>query len=115
MTVTIYHNARCATSRKALATIRESGVEPVIIEYLKNPPSRVRLKELIVAMGGGTRAALRDKEKLYSELGLGDPDKGDHELLDVMLAHPILIDRPIVVTPKGVRLCRPAEVVRELI
>jgi arsenate reductase len=111
MTVTIYHNPNCGTSRNVLAMIRQSGEEPVVIEYLKNPPSRERLKELITAMGIPVRALLREKGTPYAELGLGDPKWSDEQLLDFMIAHPILINRPVVVTPKGVKLCRPSEAV----
>jgi arsenate reductase len=111
MSVTIYHNPDCGTSRNTLAMIRQSGTEPNIIEYLKNPPSRTRLTELIKAMEIPVRALLREKGTPYAELGLADPKWTDDELLDFMLAHPILINRPIVVTPKGVRLCRPSETV----
>jgi arsenate reductase len=115
MSVTIYHNPACGTSRNTLAMIRQSGVEPVVIEYVKTPPSRETLKELIAAMGMTPRALLREKGTPYKELGLGDPKWSDDELLDFMMAHPILINRPIVVTPKGVRLCRPSEDVIELL
>ena len=115
MTVTIYHNPKCGTSRNVLAMIRASGEEPVVIEYLKNPPTRERLKALIAAMGITTRALLREKGTPYSELGLGDPKWSDDQLLDFMIAHPILINRPIVVTPKGVRLCRPSEAVLDIL
>ena len=115
MTVTIYHNPACGTSRNTLAMIRQSGEEPVVIEYLKTPPSRERLVELIAAMGVPVRALLREKGTPYAELGLADPKWTDDELIDAMLAHPILINRPIVVTPKGVRLCRPSEVVLEIL
>ena len=115
MTVTIYHNPKCATSRNVLAMIRRSGEEPVVIEYLKNPPSRERLKELIAVMGIPVRALLREKGTLYAELGLGDPKWTDEELIDFMTAHPILINRPIVVTPKGARLCRPSETVLDIL
>jgi arsenate reductase len=115
MTVTIYHNPKCGTSRNVLAMIRASGEEPVVIEYLKNPPTRERLKELIVAMGISVRELLREKGTPYAELGLGDPKWSDDELLDVMIAQPILINRPIVVTPKGVRLCRPSEAVLDIL
>ncbi len=111
MTVMIYHNPACGTSRNTLAMIRQSGEEPVVIEYLKTPPSRERLKELIAAMGAPVRALLRQNGTPYAELGLDDPKWTDEQLIDFMLAHPILINRPIVVTPKGVRLCRPSEVV----
>jgi arsenate reductase len=115
MTVTIYHNPDCGTSRNTLAMIRQSGVEPDIIEYLKTPPSRHTLKELIAAMEIPVRTLLREKGTPYKQLGLDDPRWTDDELLDFMLAHPILINRPIVVTPKGVRLCRPSEAVIDLL
>jgi arsenate reductase (glutaredoxin) len=113
--VTIYHNPSCGTSRQTLATIRQSGEEPEVIEYLKTPPSRGRLAELIKAMRIPVRALLREKETPYAELGLADPKWSDDELIDYMLAHPILIQRPIVVTPKGVRLCRPSDLVLDLL
>jgi arsenate reductase (glutaredoxin) len=115
MTVTIYHNPQCGTSRNVLAMIRASGEEPVVIEYLKSPPTRERLKELIAAMGIPVRALLREKGTPYAELGLGDTKWSDDQLLDFMLTHPILINRPIVVTPKGVRLCRPSEAVLDVL
>jgi arsenate reductase len=115
MSVTIYHNPDCGTSRNTLAMIRQSGVEPVIIEYLKKPPSRERLIELIVGMGIPTRALLRQKGTPYAELGLGENKWSDNDLVDFMLVHPILINRPIVVTPKGVKLCRPSETVLDLL
>ena len=115
MSVTIYHNPACGTSRNTLAMIRQSGEEPEIIEYLKNPPDRARLLELIGAMGISARALLRQKGTPYAELGLSDPRWSDDELIDFMLAHPILINRPIVVTPKGTRLCRPSETVLDLL
>ncbi len=115
MTITIYHNPKCGTSRNVLAMIRASGEEPVVIEYLKNPPTRERLKELIAAMGIPARALLREKGTPYAELGLGDPKWSDDELLDFMMQHPILINRPIVVTPKGARLCRPSEAVLDIL
>ncbi|MGO9004257.1 MAG: arsenate reductase (glutaredoxin) [Beijerinckiaceae bacterium] len=115
MNVTIYHNPDCGTSRNTLAMIRQSGEEPVVIEYLKSPPSRARLTELIKAMGISVRALLREKGTPYKELGLADPKWTDDELMDVMLTHPILINRPIVETPKGVRLCRPSEKVLEIL
>ncbi|MDD1517881.1 MULTISPECIES: arsenate reductase (glutaredoxin) [Bradyrhizobium] len=115
MTVTIYHNPACGTSRNTLAMIRQSGTEPVVVEYLKTPPSRDELKELIATMGIPVRALLREKGTPYKELGLDDPKWSDDELLDLMLAHPILINRPIVVTPKGTRLCRPSEAVIDLL
>jgi arsenate reductase (glutaredoxin) len=115
MTVTIYHNPSCGTSRNTLAMIRQSGEEPEVIEYLKTPPTRARLVELIAAMGMSPRALLREKGTPYAELGLADPKWSGDELVDAMLAHPILINRPIVVTPKGVRLCRPSELVLDLL
>lgn len=115
MTVTIYHNPDCGTSRNTLAMIRQSGEEPVVIEYLQNPPTRARLVELIAAMGMPVRELLRQKGTPYEALGLGDPVRTDEELIDAMLAHPVLINRPIVVTPKGVRLCRPSEAVLDLL
>ena len=115
MSIVIYHNPACGTSRNTLAMIRQSGEEPEIIEYLKTPPSRERLKGLIAAMGIPVRALLREKGTPYHDLGLGDPKWSDEELIDVMLAHPILINRPIVVTPKGVRLCRPSEAVLDIL
>ena len=115
MSVTIYHNPDCGTSRNVLAAIRQSGEEPEVIEYLKAPPSRERLVELIEAMGIPVRALLREKGTPYAELGLADPKWTDDELIDFMLKHPILINRPIVVTPKGVKLCRPSEAVLDLL
>ena len=115
MTVTIWHNPACGTSRNTLAMIRASGEEPVIIEYLKEPPGRDRLKELIAAMGITPRDLLREKGTPYAELGLSDPALSDDQLLDAMLAHPILINRPIVETPRGTRLCRPSEAVLDLL
>ena len=113
--ITIYHNPRCGTSRNTLAMIRNSGEEPVVIEYLKTPPSRAKLVELIAAAGLGVRGIMRAKEALFTELGLGDPAKTDEALIDAMMAHPILINRPIVVTPLGTRLCRPSEVVLDIL
>jgi arsenate reductase (glutaredoxin) len=115
MMVTIYHNPDCGTSRNTLAIIGQSGEEPVIIEYLKTPPSRAQLQELIAAMGISVRTLLREKGTPYAELGLADPKWTDGELLDFMMAYPILINRPIVVTPKGVRLCRPSEAVLHIL
>jgi arsenate reductase len=115
MTVTIYHNPDCGTSRNTLAMIRQSGEDPVIIEYLKTPPTRAQLKDLIAAMGISARALLREKGTPYAELGLADPKWTADELLDLMMAYPILINRPIVVTPKGVRLCRPSEAVLDIL
>ena len=115
MDVIIYHNPDCGTSRNTLAMIRNAGVEPHVIEYLRTPPSRTMLKQLIARMGITVRVLLREKGTPYAELGLGDPGKTDDQLLDAMLAHPILINRPIVVSPKGVRLCRPSEEVLDLL
>lgn len=115
MSVTIYHNPSCGTSRNVLAMIRASGEEPEIIEYLKTPPDRARLIELIKAMGLSPRALLRQKGTPYAELGLADPEWSDEELIDFMLKHPILINRPIVVTQKGTKLCRPSEAVLGLL
>lgn len=115
MAITIYHNSACGTSRSTLALIRATGVEPEVIDYQKNPPSRERLKELIAAAGLTVRAGMRDKGDLYQELGLGNPDLPDEALFDAMMAHPVLINRPFVVTEKGVRLCRPAELVRDIL
>lgn len=115
MTIIIYHNPACGTSRNTLAMIRQSGEEPEVIEYLKNPPSRQRLRELIAAMGISVRDLLREKGTPYKELGLSDPKWSDDELMDFMLAHPVLINRPIVVTSKGVKLCRPSEAVLDIL
>ena len=115
MTVTIYHNPACGTSRNVLAIIEASGETPVVIEYLKTPPDRARLLELIAAMGIAPRALLREKGTPYAELGLGNSELQDDELLDAMLAHPILINRPIVETAKGTLLCRPSELVLGLL
>lgn len=115
MTVTIYHNPACGTSRNTLAMIRNAGVEPTVIEYLKTPPSRATLIELIAAMGVPVREVLRQNGTPYENLGLGDPKWSDDQLIDFMLEHPILINRPIVVTPLGTRLCRPSERVLDLL
>ena len=115
MTITIYHNPDCGTSRNTLAIIRQSGEEPEVIEYLKTPPSREKLVELIGAMAMTPRQLLREKGTPYAELGLGDPKWSDDEILDFMLAHPILINRPIVVTPRGVVLARPSEAVLDIL
>ncbi|MDN7179356.1 arsenate reductase (glutaredoxin) [Caballeronia sp. SEWSISQ10-4 2] len=115
MSVTIYHNPDCGTSRNTLAMIRNAGIEPEIIEYLKTPPTRDVLTDLIARAGLTVRAALREKGTPYADLGLGDPSLGDEQLLDAMLEHPILINRPLVVTPLGVRLCRPSEVVLDIL
>ena len=113
--ITIYHNPECGTSRNTLAIIRHSGIEPEIVEYLQTPPSKQRLHELIAAMGLPVRAAIREKGTPYAALQLADPKWSDDELMDFMLAHPILINRPIVVTPLGVKLCRPSEAVLEIL
>lgn len=113
--ITIYHNPRCGTSRNTLAMIRNSGVEPTVIEYLKTPPTRETLVELIAAAGLGVRGIMRAKEAMFSELGLADPAKTDGELIEAMMTHPILINRPIVVTPLGTRLCRPSELVLDIL
>jgi arsenate reductase len=115
MDVIIYHNPDCGTSRNTLGLIRNAGIEPHVIEYLKTPPTRALLKQLIDRMGMPVRRALREKGTPFRELGLSDPALTDDQLLDAMMAHPILINRPIVVTPMGVRLCRPSETVIELL
>jgi arsenate reductase len=115
MDITIYHNPKCGTSRNTLAMIRNAGIEPQVIEYLDNPPDRERLKELIVKAGLTVKAALREKGTPYHELGLDNPDLSDDALLDAMLTHPILINRPFVQTPRGVRLCRPSELVLDIL
>ena len=115
MTISIYHNPACGTSRKTLAMIRESGAEPKVIEYLKNPPTREKLRALLDAMGMSARELLRKKGTPYAELGLDDPKWTQEELIGFMLEHPILIERPIVETPKGTRMCRPSETVLDLL
>ena len=115
MDVIIYHNPDCGTSRNTLALIRNAGIEPHVIEYLKAPPSRTLLKQLIERMGVSVRAVIREKGTPYAELGLSDPNLTDDQLLDAMLAHPILINRPIVVTPWGVKLARPSEAVLDIL
>ncbi len=115
MTVTIYHNPACGTSRNTLAMIRAAGIEPQVIEYLKTPPSRETLKAIVAASGGSVRTLIREKAPPYVALGLADPSLSDDALLDAMLAEPILINRPIVVTPKGTALCRPSERVLDLL
>jgi arsenate reductase len=115
MSITIYHNPNCGTSRNVLGLIRNSGEEPRVIEYLKTPPSRDELKDLIKRMGIPVREVLRRKGTPYDALGLGDPALTDDALLDAMMAHPILINRPIVVTPLGVKLCRPSETVLDIL
>jgi len=115
MDIVIYHNPACGTSRNTLAMIRNAGIEPHVIEYLKTPPSREMLVQLIGRMGISARALLREKGTPYVDLGLGNPDLTDDQLLDAMMAQPVLINRPIVVSPKGVRLCRPSEAVLDLL
>ncbi len=115
MSITIYHNPACGTSRNTLAMIRQSGAEPEVIEYLETPPSREKLVELIGAMDMSPRALLRQKGTPYDELGLGNDKWSDDELIDFMMAHPILINRPIVVTGKGTKLCRPSEAVLDIL
>ncbi len=114
-TITIYHNPACGTSRNVLGLIRNSGEEPTIIEYLKTPPDRDTLQALIAAMGVPVRDVLREKGTPYAELDLGNPKWSDDDLIGFMLQHPILINRPIVVTPLGTRLCRPSEAVLDLL
>ena len=113
--VTVFHNPACGTSRNVLALIRNAGIEPRVVEYLRNPPSRAELQEMIRTAGLSVRQALREKGTLYHELGLGNEALTDDQLLDAMLAHPILINRPFVVTERGTRLCRPSETVLELL
>ena len=115
MTVTIYHNAQCGTSRNTLALIRNTGIEPVIVDYLASPPERAALAAMIGAAGLTVREAMRSKEPVFAELGLADPALPDSALLGAMLAHPVLINRPFVVTPIGVRLCRPSELVLDIL
>jgi arsenate reductase (glutaredoxin) len=115
MDVVIYHNPDCGTSRNTLGLIRNAGVEPHVVEYLKTPPSRQMLQQLIARMNVTVRDLLREKGTPYAELGLAEPTLSDAALLDAMMAHPILINRPIVVTPLGVRLCRPSEAVLDLL
>lgn len=115
MKAVIYHNPRCGTSRNTLALIRHAGIEPELIEYLLTPPTRERLVELIAAAGLSVRGAIRSKEKPYLELGLDDASLSDDALLDAMLTHPILIQRPLVQTELGTRMCRPSEVVLEIL
>ncbi|WCS25614.1 arsenate reductase (glutaredoxin) [Methylobacterium sp. NMS14P] len=113
--VVIYHNPACGTSRNTLAMIRNAGIEPHVIEYLKTPPARALLLQLLDRAGLSVRDVLREKGTPYAELNLGDPDLTDWQLLDAVAAHPILLNRPLVVTPKGVRLCRPSEAVLDLL
>ena len=113
--IVIYHNPECGTSRNALAMIRNAGIEPHVVEYLKTPPSRALLENLIERAGISPRALLREKGTPYADLGLDNPELADAQLVDAMMAHPILINRPLVVSPLGVRLCRPSEAVLDLI
>ena len=113
--IIIYHNPECGTSRNTLAMIRNAGIEPHVVEYLKTPPSRALLESLIERAGISPRALLREKGTPFAELGLGNPELTDAQLLDAMMAHPILINRPLVVSPLGVKLCRPSEAVLDLI
>lgn len=113
--VTIYHNPACGTSRNVLALIREAGIEPKIVEYLSRPPDRATLLDLLHRMRARPRDILREKGTPYAQLGLSAPHWSDEQLIDFMMAHPILINRPIVVTPRGVKLCRPSQSVRELL
>ena len=113
--IVIYHNPDCGTSRNTLAMIRNAGIEPHVIEYLKTPPSRALLEQLMARMGISVRDLLREKGTPYAELGLGDPGLSDAALLDAMMEHPVLINRPIVVSPLGVKLCRPSEAVLDIL
>ena len=113
--ITIYHNPACGTSRNTLALIRNSGAEPDVIEYLKTPPGKERLQQLLAAMGIPARELLRQKGTPYEELGLGDPKWTEDELVDFMVQHPILVNRPVVVTPLGAKLCRPSELVLDIL
>lgn len=115
MSITIYHNPACGTSRNVLALIRHAGLEPTIVEYLKTPPSKAQLRELVAATGQPLRALLREKGTPYAELGLSDPKWSDEQLLDFIGQHPILMNRPVVVTPLGTKLCRPSEAVLEIL
>ncbi|GJE68800.1 arsenate reductase (glutaredoxin) [Methylorubrum podarium] len=113
--VVIYHNPACGTSRNTLAMIRNAGIEPHVIEYLKTPPSRALIRQMLARAGLSVRDVLREKGTPYAELGLGDPALTDAQLLDAVAAHPVLLNRPLVVSPKGVRLCRPSEAVLDLL
>jgi arsenate reductase len=115
MDIKILHNSRCGTSRTTLGLLRDAGHEPEVVDYLANPPEREQLREMIARAGLSVRDAVRSKEALFGELGLDAADVGDEALLDAMVANPILINRPFVVTPKGVRLCRPADLVNEIL
>ncbi|GJE47028.1 Arsenate reductase [Methylobacterium tardum] len=113
--VVIYHNPECGTSRNTLAMIRNAGIEPHVVEYLKTPPNRTLVRQLLARAGLSVRDALREKGTPFAELGLGDPALSDEQLLDAVEAHPVLLNRPLVVSPKGVRLCRPSEAVLDLL
>lgn len=113
--VTIYHNPTCGTSRKVLGMLREAGIEPRVIEYLKTPPSRSEMKTLLTQMGMTPRQILRRKGSLFAELSLDDPAKNDEALLDALQAHPILMERPVVVSARGTKVCRPADLVKDLL
>ena len=115
MQITIYHNPQCSNSRGALAILQGAGHAPCVVEYLKTPPTREEIAGLVARMGVGVRDVVRTKEPLFAELGLDRPDTGDAALLDALAAHPVLLNRPIVVTPKGAKLCRPPELVQELL
>jgi arsenate reductase len=115
MDITIYHNPACGTSRNTLGLIHNAGIEPTVIEYLKNPPDRATLVDMIKRAGLSVREAVREKGTPFAELGLDNPSTSDEQLIDAMLAHPILINRPFVVAPAGVRLCRPSEVVLDIL
>jgi arsenate reductase (glutaredoxin) len=115
MDVKIFHNSRCGTSRTTLGLIRDAGHEPEVVDYLASPPEREQLRGMIARAGLSVRDAIRTKEAVYGELGLDKPEVGDEALLDAMVAHPILINRPFVITPKGVRLCRPSDLVQEIL
>jgi arsenate reductase (glutaredoxin) len=115
MDVKIFHNSRCGTSRTTLGLIRDAGHEPEVVDYLATPPEREQLRDMIARAGLSVRDAIRTKEAVYGELGLDKPEVGDEALLDAMVAHPILINRPFVITPKGVRLCRPSDLVQEIL
>ncbi len=114
-TLTIYHNPACGTSRNVLAMIREAGIEPEVIQYLKTPPSKQKLRELVARMGISVRDLLREKETIFAQLALADPKWSDDQLLDFIVQYPILMNRPVVACDAGARLCRPAETVRELL
>jgi arsenate reductase (glutaredoxin) len=115
MDVKIFHNSRCGTSRTTLGLIRDAGHEPEVVDYLATPPEREQLRDMIARAGLSVRDAIRTKEAVYGELGLDKPEVGDEALLDAMVAHPILINRPFVITRKGVRLCRPSDLVQEIL